>query len=321
MPALDTSVSIKAGIQAPMVVHCPSLSSLVSTVSLSPSEASTGTAASMARSQSLLSSTSNGSASTVATSIVASSSCSNGVMDRKRPVSNQRDASSQIIKLRASRSNLNFGISVQEATPKKLLLQRSSISSLHSQTASIYSPTSSEVDIMVRPMDALPSPVTSASEKMRSSPSTFSSVSVAAASRDTRATLYDIWTAAEEAERFRRASSTKKLVKKSASSMDLKNTRVSTWVNKIRSSASSVNLRRDIPKKSDHDMASGLKQLAVPAVSSDAGQTLPESCFEPEVKRRMSIEQLLCPPQAKAALPRLKANQGKPQDPVWSFLG
>ena len=328
-----------AQIEAPTMVHRPSLSSLVSSISLQSHSSVDETPildACMERSESSASSSSsNASESTSATSAVSSAgSCS--IMDRKRPLVGQRAASSEhVIKLRASKSRLNLKkigdaeVKTAVSTPLRTVLSRhESISSLRSYTASMsqYSPTTSEYNMLYLPMDNLPSPIhtTSSGDAMRrnySSTSGSASVSMSTGRRsslisqnlDTRKTLFEIWSAAEEADRTRKLKKKKpspspKRVYRTVYTGDFRSNtkKVKNWVGKLRKSTSVANLRmRD--RNGDEDTWERF-----------------DNCFEPrmrlDLKRMGSIDDLLAPEEDMEGVEKC-SKRTVSNHPVWDFLG
>jgi hypothetical protein len=90
---------------------------------------------------------------------------------------------------------------------------------------------------------------------------------------------------------------------------------------KVRKSASSVNLQKQAATQPTATRMDNVEAWS-------AGSLPFDTCFEPrpahaEIKRKQSIEQLLCPSASTdKALPSLPLrSRQQSQDPVWTFLG
>lgn len=251
----------------------------------SPSECD---AADMARSHSIFSSFSTSSLSTAATS-------SASIMDRKRPISGHRSASSQIIKLQGPRRR-----KIAAAGPKQQTLHKRA--SVRSQCASVelYTPTSEDLEVMMQPMERLPSPTTSASASLASNSPSRRPGHLARS--DTRATLLEIWSVAEEAERSRRAS-----VSRSGDSTTVGSSRrVSKWVQKqVRKSTSTASLLRRL----DEDAKKPYVEPDPAAWAEGKEQAFEQMKEENGIVRTDSIQQ------------RLSEHSRSGDDALWAFLG
>jgi hypothetical protein len=313
--------------QAPAMAHMPSLASLASSLSLNSDNTSSSYQNDMARSHSLISSFSVASFSTAASSVA---STSKSVLDRKRPIAARSTSTTdnvQVIKLRSRTSRRAIQGEVHSHNG---LTRRDTKMSVVSQKASIHSasPTMDELQCMMfEPMQQLPSPSLSRND--------FSEACYSAASEETsaceetRAALFEIWTAAEEAERQRKQvkrqnKSIKRTRPEASTSEAVSTARVQSWVSRVRKSASVASLK---PKASKN-----IHQVDDPvawAEQSASGTEREEevvAVLEPreQVREVNSIEQVLSQQRPRSASPPRSASK-KPEvaipGHIWDFLG
>lgn len=226
-----------------------------------------------------------------------------------------------MIKLKGTRTRLVSNDHLKSVKPA--LTHKSSITSVHSYTGSIgsFSFTSAEEEAIMQPMERLPSPLlerqhTSAHQEMVKEPATCRA--------DTKTDLYDLWAAAEDAERERRVlkkaprrqerrrTQTKMPEEPSHCAATAPSGRVSKWVHRIRKSTSTALLRDVAPEDEGLDITEMLQ--------------LEETYLEPRQRRsnpdqapQASIEERLL----SSEQPEMPAAGHKParMDPVWQFLG
>jgi hypothetical protein len=194
---------------------------------------------------------------------------------------------------------------------KPELEKRASVRSL-AASVEISTPTSVEWEVMLQPMDKLPSPASTFAPSCSSV-----SESGASSASDTRATLLDIWAAAEEADRSRNAAS-------SAETFEGAAKRASKWVRRMTKSKSTASLLR---RMKEEELVSPIAEADSVSWAASAGPTSKfEELFEPrqdqlrQLGRRRSIDIVLMQAmqdQARAAVPA----QRRSNDAVWAFLG
>lgn len=290
---------------APAMLHMPSIESINSSVGFYssddeylPSVATSSYQSDMARSQSLLSSFSIASFSTAASSIASTSS---SVLDRKRPLPSRAASSTantaQVIKLRTR----TYQRAVQgEVRAPSSLTRRDTKMSVVSQAASVHcsSPTLDELEDMVfEPMQQLPSPSMSFAQLESTHCFCDNEIGVnsiqLANEYDPCAALFEIWNAAETAERQRKLQKKKPVKSSRLTGADSSAKRVQRWVHKLKSNASK-----------QENLNAGVEE-----------ELRPEELLEPQEARKSikGIEQVLQSASVKAG-PKQAA-------PIWDFLG